>query len=98
MTVILLGGQVLPFLLLGGAAWLSGFGFAFAVLAAVCAYLPRFIAARIFHQPLVGALLHPLGVLALLAIQWHARLRQFAGQPAEWKGRSYLPAEPAKMP
>jgi hypothetical protein len=42
-----------------------------------------------FRQPLGGALLHPLGVLALLAIQWVALARQLAGKPAVWKGRSY---------
>jgi hypothetical protein len=25
----------------------------------------------------------------LLAIQWHALIRHFAGKPSEWKGRSY---------
>lgn len=98
MTVFLLGGQVLPFLLLGCEVWLSWFGLVFAVLAATIAYLPRLIAVRIFHESLGGALLHPFGVLALIAIQWHARLRQIAGQPAVWKGRSYLTTEPAKTP
>lgn len=98
MTVFLFGGQVMPFLLLGCAVWLSWSGLVFTVLAAAFAYLPRLMAVRIFHQPLGGAVLHPLGVLALLAIQWHARVRQIAGQPAVWKGRSYLATEPAKTP
>jgi hypothetical protein len=98
MTVFLLGGQVLPFLLLGCEVWLSWFGLVFAVLAAAFACLPRLIAARIFHQPLGGALLHPLGVTALLAIQWYARVRQITGQPAVWKGRSYLTTEPSRTP
>ena len=98
MTMLLLGGQVLPFLLLGCAVRLSWFGLIFAALAAALAYLPRLIAVRIFHQPLGGALLHPLGGMALLAIQWHARIRQRAGQPFVWKGRSYLTTEPAKTP
>jgi hypothetical protein len=98
MTVLLFGGQVLPFLLLGCEVWLSWFGLVFAVLAVALAYLPRLIAVRIFHQSLGGALLHPLGVMALLAIQWHARLRELAGQPTVWKGRSYLTPEPSKTP
>lgn len=98
MTALLLGGQVLPFLLLGCAAWLSAFGLIFAGIAAALAYLPRFVAARLFHQPLGGALLHPLAILALLGIQWHARIRQMAGKPAIWKGRSYLSAKPVEIP
>jgi hypothetical protein len=42
------------------------------------------------------ALLHPLGVGALLAIQWHALVRRLAGRPSVWKDRSYSVAEPAK--
>lgn len=98
MTGFLLGGQVLPFLLLGCAVWLSWFGLVFAAFAAAFAYLPRLVAVRIFQQPLSGALLHPVGVLALLAIQWHARIRQLTGQPAVWKGRSYLTTELSKTP
>lgn len=96
MTVFLFGGQVMPFLLLGCAVWLSWFGLVLTVLAAALACLPRLIAVRIFHQPLSVALLHPLGVLALLTIQWRAHIRQIAGRPAEWKGRSYLTIEPSK--
>lgn len=98
MMVFLFGGQILPFLLLGCAVRLSWFGLVFAALAAAFAYLPRLIAARIFHQPLGSALLHPLGMMTLLAIQWHARIRQLAGRPAVWKGRSYFTTEPAKTP
>lgn len=98
MTMFLFGGQVMPFLLLGCAVRLSWVGLVFAVLAVAFACIPRLIAARKFHQPLGSVLLHPLGVLALLAIQWHARIRQIAGQPSVWKGRSYLTTEPARTP
>lgn len=89
MTALLLGGQVLPFLLLGFACALSASALSGAALAALLSYAPRLVAARIFRQPLVGAWLHPLGVLALLAIQWHAFVRHLLGKPFEWKGRHY---------
>ena len=89
MTALLLGGQVLPFALLAFAPMLSASGLTLAVAAAALALLPRLIATRKFHQPLGAAWLHPLGVLALLAIQWHALVRQIAGKPSVWKGRAY---------
>jgi hypothetical protein len=96
MTALLLGGQVLPFVLLAFAPRLSSFGLMLAAVAASLGYLPRLLAVRLFRQPLGGALLHPIGVMTLLAIQWHALVRHLAGRPSEWKGRSYSVAEPAK--
>lgn len=98
MTVLLLGGQVLPFFLVPLAALHSGLALT-ATLACFLAYLPRLLAVKLFRQPLGSALLHPLGVLALLTIQWAALLRHWAGQPAMWKGRAYAPqavAQPIK--
>jgi len=92
MTILLLGGQVLPFGLLAGAWFTPGVAGYCAGLAALLASVPRLVAARLFRQPLGGALLHPLAVLALLAIQWRALLRQMLGKPAQWKGRSYATA------
>ena len=96
MTVLLLGGQVLPFVLLAFAPRLSMSGLLLTAAAIITAYLPRLLAALLFRQPLGGALLHPLGVLTLLAIQWHALIRHLTGRPSEWKGRSYSVSEPAK--
>jgi hypothetical protein len=96
MTILLLCGQVLPFVLLGFAPILSASALALAAVAAALAYLPRLLAARLFRQPLGGALLHPLGVGALLVIQWHALVGHLAGRPSVWKGRSYSVVEPAK--
>lgn len=99
MTVLLLGGQVLPFLLLALGSRLSAGGLALCLVAAVAAYLPRLLGVRNFRQPIGGALLHPLGVLALLSIQWHALILRAAGGSFEWKGRRYRPlarAQPVK--
>ncbi len=92
MTALLLGGQVLPFVLLAFAARLTPTELGCASLAAALAYAPRLLAAWRFRQPWGGALLHPLGVSALLLIQWHALLRHLAGKPSVWKGRSYSAA------
>lgn len=89
MTLFLVGGQILPFLLLGLRSALTGKGFALAVLAMVLAFLPRMIASRRFRQPLGSVLLHPLGVAGLLGIQWYAFLTSLAGRPRQWRGRVY---------
>ena len=89
MSLFLFGGQVLPFLLLIALWQMTVAGVTMTTAAVALAWLPRLIAVGRFRQPLGGALLHPLGVLALLAIQWFALARQLAGKPAVWKGRSY---------
>ena len=87
-TLLLLGGSVLPFVLLPlallaedwTAAALSGG-------AVLLAWLPRLLAVSRFRQSPAGAVLHPAGVLVLLAIQWHALIRLLLGRPSVWKGR-----------
>jgi glycosyltransferase involved in cell wall biosynthesis len=85
-TVLLLGGQVLPFVLLAIAPSLL------ALLATGAAFLPRLVAIARFRQSPLGALLHPIGIGVLVAIQWFAFFRAFRRQPAQWKGRAYAPA------
>jgi hypothetical protein len=89
MTALLFGGQVLPLVLLVCAPILSVPGLVCATFASALALAPRLVGVWLFHQPLGSALLHPFGVLALLAIQWHALARHLLGKPLEWKGRSY---------
>ena len=90
-TLLLVGGQVVPvaLLVLGLARGLPPTALALAALATFFAYLPRGLAVARFQQPLAGAVLHPLGVLTLLAIQWYALARDVLGRPATWKGRPY---------
>ena len=54
-------------------------------------YYSRWAAAVRFRQSRLGAFLHPLGVLVLVAIQWYAFARNLAGRPSAWKGRLYRP-------
>ncbi len=105
LTMLLLLGQVLPVMMAAlwlafcvsnvviGAtfddlrmAWVvSGL----LALAAVASYLPRLLAVRRFKQPLWSALLHPLGITMLLAVQWYALTKQILGRPVAWRARSY---------
>lgn len=85
-TLLLLGGQVLPLILLAFAPS------PLAVIAAAAAFLPRLMAVTRFRQSFLGALLHPAGVLILIAIQWFALIRTLRRRPAVWKGRSYSAA------
>ena len=82
-TLILGGGEVLPAALvvlspgpLSGAALGCGIGL-------------RLLLAWRFRQPVVSALLHPLGVTALLVVQWASLLRALRGRPSTWRGRAY---------
>ena len=84
-SVLLMAGQVLPFALLATGMWQSYAG-------AVLALLPRLLALRRFGQPLLGAVLHPFGIVALVAIQWAGLFRFVRGSTATWKGRACAPA------
>ena len=88
-TVLLLGGQVLPFALLAAWEWLTPLEIGLAVLGVMLSYAPRIVSALRFRQSALGAALHPLGVLLLVAIQWAALIRRLIGRPATWKGRRY---------
>ncbi len=92
MSFVLFGGQVLPFLLLALAGSIPLLALVVSGSAAVLVLLPRFVSIPRFQQSVFSALLHPLGVLALIGIQWHAFFRNLLGKPAEWKGRRYTVA------
>jgi glycosyltransferase involved in cell wall biosynthesis len=82
MTVLLFSGQVLPWVLvlINPALWVAW-------VASALSSIPRLAAAVRFRQPLVGALLHPVGVLLLLAVQWTAFVRKLSGRRTSWRGR-----------
>ena len=90
-SLLLFGGQVLPvlLLLLAKPLNLEPLQIAIAAIATFAMYLPRYLGMKRFHQTFLGAILHPFGVLLLLAIQWHAFIRGWLGRPAVWKGRPY---------
>jgi Glycosyl transferase family 2 len=86
-TLILLFGQTLPaFALLGSLAvpaWRAP-----AVLAAAAVYAARIALGRRFRHEALSVLLHPLGVLVLVGIQWYALLRRALKLPLMWRQRN----------
>jgi glycosyltransferase involved in cell wall biosynthesis len=78
-TILLVGGQVLLFVLVAWIPWLTA--------PALALLLVRFDAARRFRQSRLGALLHPVGVLILCAIQLYATACAWMGRPVAWKER-----------
>jgi glycosyltransferase involved in cell wall biosynthesis len=88
-ALILLGGQVLPFLLWMAWPWFTTTVAVVNTLATVFAYCPRLVGVVRFRQSLLGAIFHPLGILILVAIQWYGLLRSLIGRPNTWKGRAY---------
>ena len=84
-TVILGGGQVLPvilFLLTHSVLAVVAIGFGITT---------RLILAYRFKQPVLSALLHPLGIVFLLLIQWFSLIRAACGGHSTWRGRRYVP-------
>ena len=82
ISLILLLGQVLPFLLVFWSRW--------ALLGMAAAWLPRVLGVGRFRQDWRGALLHPFGIMLLLAVQWYALGRKWMGGSVSWKARAYV--------
>ncbi len=59
------------------------------LVAACLPFATRLVLALRFRQSVVGVLLQPLSVLALLAVQWTSLLREWRGRPSTWRGRAY---------
>ncbi len=97
-SILLLGGQVLPTLILLAVAldWIAGQGrftsprlLASAGVAALVGFAVRLDACRRFRQNWFSVALHPLGVAILMVIQWQALLNRLRGRSASWRGRTY---------
>lgn len=86
-TIVLFGGQLLPFLLLTAGPSLPVA--IFSAIGILATFLPRLIGIARFRQSGLGALLHPLGIAVLLTIQWTSLLRSLCHRPATWRGRAY---------
>jgi hypothetical protein len=91
-TLLLLGGQILPvglLLVFCLQTPVLPLAIPLLILGTAAAFFPRLMSVARFRQPLGGALLHPLGICALLAIQWFGFVRSLCKRPALWKGRIY---------
>ena len=82
-TLILGLGQVLPVILVALAPG------PVSAAALACGIGLRLVLAWRFRQPVLSAILHPLGVAALLIVQWASLLRALRGRPSTWRGRAY---------
>lgn len=89
-TILLGLGHILPFVTLVVAAMIgSAEGMATSAAAILLLYAYRMALALRFRQNLPVLPLHPVGVAAMLAIQWNALMRTLSGRPTSWRGRSY---------
>lgn len=95
MTLILLLGQVEPFVLFFTTD--SRAVRVLAVAGMVLVLGTRFLAHRRFQQPLATVILHPAAILALIGIQWFGFVRFLLGRPAIWKGRAYFSGAPTRI-
>lgn len=93
ISILLFLGQVAPFLLAADLLFHRHLAtpamVACTVVALAGAWLPRLLATHRFRQPLRSALLHPVGIVLLLSIQWYALIRKTLGGQVTWKQRSY---------
>ena len=95
-TILLAGGQILPFVLVGwglATGWRAWplWIMPLAWVAVALAYLPRLLAAVRFRQSLTSCLVQPLGIAVFLAIQWVALVRRQLGLQTRWRGRPLRP-------
>ncbi len=92
-TLVLVGGQILPWLLLPFLSQATPHQAVLIVCAVLMSLTPRCVNAKLYHQSWLGAMLHPLGVLTLVCLQWGALFRYLSSKPALWRGRSYTTAD-----
>ncbi len=86
-TVLLLGGQVLPWVwLIGSAFSANGIGW-MAWAAAGCAGMSSVAIALAFKQGAAAAVVRPMGIVALVAVQWAAQVQAIRGVRPTWRGR-----------
>jgi hypothetical protein len=89
-TVLLMAGQVLPLALAVWAAVRQNqTALRVALLALVAGYAVRGLVAWRYRQSWRGVLLHPMGVLVLVVLQWYALARKVFRGRVTWKGRVY---------
>jgi hypothetical protein len=89
---LLIGGWLLPAALLASA--MLGAAIPFLPLLAglvVLQAVARSAQAIKCREPWQAVVLHPLGIILTLAIQWTALIGYYRGKSVEWRGRSYQP-------
>jgi len=88
-TILLVANVVPPALVVAGLV--SGSRDAWwwiAIAATVVGIATRLALALRFRQSILGALLHPIGITILVAIQWYSWFLRRAGRGVAWKDRA----------
>ena len=89
-SLALFGAAVLPWIVLAmGLAQGATYEVHAAMAAIVMGMVARFVTAVTARESWLGAVLHPLGILMLIAVQWAGLIRHYRGRPQQWKGRAY---------
>jgi glycosyltransferase involved in cell wall biosynthesis len=91
MALLLLHWYIFPMGILLIVFWAG------TLLMLIASYLPRLLAVRRFKQPLKSALLHPLGIVLVLCVQWYALAQQLMGKPVGWRQREYASDSGSEM-
>ncbi len=88
-TLLLAGGHLLPWMALALAWDAPMLEWGGALLACALSLMPRWVCSTRYRQSRLGAVLHPVGVLLMVSIQWYAKVRRWVGRPVGWKGRPH---------
>ena len=89
-TVLLGGGHVLPFALLPLAVVADDAeGARLSAIAVALVWGARAMLAARVQQSALSVLLHPVGMVLVLVIQWTALAAAWRGRPQSWRGRTY---------
>lgn len=89
-TILLLGGTILPIILLATGlmqAW-SPLLLVFLGILSILSWTPRLVAASRFQQSILGAAFHPIAILWFVGLQWIALVREILGLKTRWRGRN----------
>jgi hypothetical protein len=89
-TLLLFVGQVMPIPVALWALHLKDeLPMRVALMALALGLAMRVVSAIRYRENWIGVILHPMGILILLVLQWNAFLRKMIGKPATWKERAY---------
>lgn len=99
VSILFFLGQILPFLNLSFLIyqqinrsstinWFHPYPL-ITLMTVLLVYLPRLLGVIRFNHDWRGAILHPFGVVLLLAIQWYALCRKIIGCKTTWRDRAY---------
>jgi len=93
-TFLLVGGHLMSIMATAGVLWMGTYATApgiYVLIATLSLAVARTLQALKCREPLISVLLHPVGVIITLLIQWRALYLAVRGQQVYWRGRPYVP-------